>query len=167
MHDAVDRVLEQWAQERPDIDVTPMAVIGRLARAEALLERRIASALGEHDLRPGEFDLLAALRRSGAPHRLTVGAMLASTMVTSGAITHRLDRLVAKGLVTRELDPGNRRSVIVTLTARGLDVVDAALVSHVDNERELLSSLGDDERRQLAELLRTLLLGLGDVAPPR
>lgn len=162
MQDAVDRVLTQWAKERPDLDVSPMAVIGRISRAEAILDRRIAAILAEYDLLPGEFDLLAALRRAGAPHRLTVGEMLTSTMVTSGAITNRLNRLVAKDFVTRETDPGNRRSVLVTLTARGLATVNGALVSHVENERTLLASLSADEQVQMSGLLRKLLSGLGD-----
>lgn len=162
MPDAVDRVLTQWAKERPELDVSPMAVIGRISRAEAILDRRIAAVLAEHDLLPGEFDLLAALRRAGAPHRLTVGEMLASTMVTSGAITNRLNRLVTKGFVARETDPDNRRSVIVTLTSRGLATVDDALVRHVENERTLLAALSNDEQAQMVALLRKLLGGLGD-----
>jgi DNA-binding MarR family transcriptional regulator len=162
MPDAVDRVLSQWAKERPGLDVSPMAVIGRISRAQAILDRRIAAVLAEHDLLPGEFDLLAALRRAGAPHRLTVGAMLASTMVTSGAITNRLNRLVGKGFVTRETDPDNRRSVIVTLTPQGLATVDDALVSHVENERTLLAALSDDDQAEMIGLLRKLLDGLGD-----
>jgi len=163
MPDAVDRVLAQWAKERPELDVSPMALIGRISRAEAILDRRIAAVLAEHDLLPGEFDLLAALRRAGSPHRLTVGEVLASTMVTSGAITNRLNRLVAKGFVTRETDPENRRSVIVTLTPQGLATVNDALVSHVENERALLAALDDDEQSQMIGLLRKFLEGLGDV----
>ncbi|MCS6548315.1 MarR family transcriptional regulator [Curtobacterium flaccumfaciens pv. flaccumfaciens] len=164
MEDAVDRVLAQWGRERPDLDVRAMAVIGRIGRAEAILDRRVGAVLAEHDLLPGEFDLLATLRRSGSPHRLAVGQMLAATMVTSGAVTNRLNRLVAKGYVTRETDPANRRSVLVTLTDHGLKVVDAALARHVENERALLGTLSSDEEQQLAGLLRKLLLGLGDGA---
>lgn len=164
MEDAVDRVLAQWGRERPDLDVRAMAVIGRIGRAEAILDKRVGAALAEHDLLPGEFDLLATLRRAGSPHRLAVGQMLASTMVTSGAVTNRLNRLVAKGFVTRETDPTNRRSVLVTLTDHGLAVVDAALARHVENERALLGALSSAEEHQLAGLLRKLLLGLGDGA---
>lgn len=164
MEDAVDRVLAQWGRERPDLDVSAMAVIGRIGRAEAILDKRVGAALAEHDLLPGEFDLLATLRRAGSPHRLAVGQMLASTMVTSGAVTNRLNRLVSKGFVTRETDPTNRRSVLVTLTGRGLTVVDAALARHVENERALLDALSSAEEQQLAGLLRKLLLGLGDGA---
>ena len=162
MQDAVDRLLAQWARERPDVDVRPMAVIGRVSRAEALLDRGIAAVLAEHHLLPGEFDLLAALRRSGTPYRLTVGQILATTMVTSGAITNRLNRLTTKSYVRREPDPENRRSVIVTLTDRGLATIDTALTDHVDNEHRLLNALTDREQQQLADLLRKLLLALGD-----
>lgn len=162
--DAVDRVLTQWHHERPDLDVSAMGVIGRISRAGALLDRRIAKTLADYDLHPGEFDLLATLRRSGAPHRLTVGQLLKSTMVTSGAVTHRLNRLADKQLVARDLDPDNRRSVIVTLTAKGLDLIDQALPAHVDNEQRQLACLTKQKQAALAELLRELLLGLGDSA---
>lgn len=162
MSDAVDRVLAQWHAERPDLDVSAMGVIGRISRASALLERRIGKALAEYDLQPGEFDLLATLRRSGAPYRLTVGQLLKSTMVTSGAVTHRLNRLDDKRLVTRDFDPRNRRSVIVALTEQGLAVVDRALPAHVDNEQKQLAGLTMQKRAALAGLLRDLLLGLGD-----
>lgn len=164
MLDAVDRVLAQWAAERPDVDVSPMGIIGRISRAEALLDRKIADVLSIHGLQPGEFDLLAALRRAGSPHRLTVGALLGSTMVTSGAITNRLNRLVTKGFVNRETDPDNRRSVIVTLTDKGLATVDAALLRHVENERAQLAALSTSEQQHLGGLLRKLLIGLGDAS---
>lgn len=160
--DAVDRVVAQWHRERPDLDVSAMGVIGRISRVSALLDRRIAKTLAGYDLHPGEFDLLATLRRSGAPHRLTVGQLLKSTMVTSGAVTHRLNRLDDKQLVTRDLDPSNRRSIIVTLTKKGLDLVDEALSAHVDNEQRQLACLTKQKQEALAELLRELLLGLGD-----
>lgn len=162
--DAVDRVLTQWHNERPDLDVSAMGVIGRISRASALLDRRISKTLADYDLQPGEFDLLATLRRSGAPHRLTVGQLLKSTMVTSGAVTHRLNRLNHKQLVTRDLDPSNRRSVIVALTKKGLDLVDEALLAHIDNEQHQLACLTKQKQKALAELLRELLLGLGDSA---
>lgn len=164
MSDAVDRVLIQWQDERPDLDVSAMAVIGRISRASALLDRRIGRTLAAYDVQPGEFDLLATLRRSGAPYRLTVGQLLKSTMVTSGAVTHRLNRLDDKQLVTRDLDPNNRRSVIVTLTKKGLDLVDRALPAHVDNEQRQLACLTRQKQEALADLLRELLVGLGDSA---
>lgn len=163
MRDSVDALLDQWALERPDLDTSPMAVVGRISRASRLLEQQVAQVLEAEGLAAGEFDLLATLRRSGAPYRLTPGRLVGSAMVTSGAITARLDRLVEKGLVTRETDPDNRRSVLVTLTGKGKRLVDRALVAHVANEDRLLEPLAARDREQLARLLRRLLVGLGDV----
>ncbi|OZF04379.1 MarR family transcriptional regulator [Rhodococcus sp. 15-2388-1-1a] len=160
VRDAVDRILQQWTVERPDVDVSPMAVIGRISRAASVLDKRIQVTLAEYGLQPGEFDLIATLRRTGAPHRLTVGQLLDSAMVTSGAITNRLNRLTDKGLIEREIDPTNRRVVIVQLTAAGISAVDAALPAHVANEEALLTSLTPGERSQLAALLKRLLLDI-------
>jgi DNA-binding MarR family transcriptional regulator len=159
--DAVDRIVQQWRAERPDVDVGPMEVIGRISRAASVLDRRTQAVLAEFGLQPGEFDLIATLRRAGSPHRLTVGQLLDSVMVTSGAVTHRLNRLTDKGLVEREIDPTNRRVVIVQLTQAGIAAVDAALPAHVGNEEALLGSLNPDERSELAGLLKRLLLDLG------
>jgi DNA-binding MarR family transcriptional regulator len=158
--DAVDRILQQWKVERPDVDVSPMAVIGRIGRAASILDKRVQATLAEYGLQPGEFDLVATLRRAGAPHRLTVGQLLDSAMVTSGAITNRLNRLTDKGLIEREIDPTNRRVVIVQLTPAGISAVDAALPAHVANEEVLLASLTPDERSQLATLLKRMLLDI-------
>lgn len=159
--DAVDRIVQQWHTERPEVDVSPMAVIGRIGRAASALDKRIQAVLSEFGLQSGEFDLIATLRRAGAPYRLTVGQLLDSAMVTSGAVTHRLNRLTDKGLIEREIDPSNRRVVIVQLTPAGVAAVDAALPAHVANEETLLRSLNPDERSQLADLLKRLLLDLG------
>lgn len=158
MEDAVDRLLEQWRTERPDIDASPMGVVGRLSRASRVLERSLHEEFARHGLMPGEFDILATLRRAGPPFQLTAGALARSAMVTSGAITNRVDRLVAKGLTTREVDPANRRTVLIGLTSRGRSVVDAALPNHVRNEVALLTPLTPKEQVQLAGLLRKLLL---------
>jgi DNA-binding MarR family transcriptional regulator len=162
VRDRVDEVLDQWAVERPDLDVSPMAVIGRLSRATRLVERAVNEALEAEGLQSGEFDILATLRRSGTPFQLTPGALVTASMVTSGAVTARLDRLVEKGLVTREVDPANRRSVIVTLTRSGRRLVDRVVEVHVANEERLLAPLSARDRERLAGLLRTLLVGLGD-----
>ncbi|MEU8827462.1 MarR family transcriptional regulator [Streptomyces sp. NPDC048636] len=162
MRDNVDRLLDQWKTERPDIDPAPMGVVGRISRAEGLLALRLRDHFATHDLQRWEFDILATLRRSGVPFRLTAGALVESSMVTSGAITNRIDRLVARGLVTRETDPGNRRSVLITLTDEGLRLVDVAVTTHVANEEKLLAPLSGREQDQLAGLLRKLLVGLGD-----
>lgn len=158
--DHVDEVLHQWRREHPELDVSPMGVIGRISRVSATLDRRIATVMAEHDLQPGEFDLLATLRRSGPPYQLTVGGLLESVMVTSGAVTNRLNRLVEKGLVSRDVDPENRRSVIVALTDTGLRRVEAALIDHVENERTCLQALDADQQAALTDLLRMLLLDL-------
>jgi DNA-binding MarR family transcriptional regulator len=167
VQDHVDSVLAQWARERPDLDATPMGVVGRVSRAARLLERGVDRVLDEHGVGGGEFDILATLRRSGPPYRLTPGALVRSSMVTSGAVTARLDRLAAKELVTRETDPGNRRSVLVTLTARGRRLVDRVVEAHVANEEALLAPLSRRDRDQLAGLLRRLLVGLGDAGDDR
>lgn len=165
MGDNVDRVLEQWRAERPDLEASPMGVVGRIQRASRLLEHGLSEHFASHDLQLWEFDILATLRRSGPPYRLTASALSDSSMVTSGAITNRVDRLEARGLVTRETDRGNRRFVAITLTETGWDVIDTILTHHVANEAHLLASLSADEQQQLAALLRTLLIGLGDEPP--
>jgi DNA-binding MarR family transcriptional regulator len=165
MGDHVDRVLEQWRAERPDLDVSPMGVVGRMQRASRLLERGLSDNFARYDLQHWEFDVLATLRRSGPPYQLTAGALSDSSMVTSGAITNRIDRLVTRGLVSRETDPDNRRSVIITLTDSGRTLIDDILFHHVAHEEHLLASLSAEDQRQLAMLLRTLLIGLDDVPP--
>lgn len=165
MADHVDRVLEQWRTERPDIDPTPMGVVGRIKRASRLLERKLGEHFAGHDLQLWEFDILATLRRTGPPYRLTAGALVDASMVTSGAITNRIDRLTAKGLVTRETDPASRRSVLITLTDSGRRLVDDVVADHVDLETALLTTLSPSEQEHLAALLRKLLTGLGDALP--
>ncbi|GAA1237190.1 MarR family transcriptional regulator [Prauserella halophila] len=165
MEDNVDWRLDQWRTERPDIDVTPMGSVARIQRASRLLDRALRDHFAAHDLQQWEFDVLATLRRSGAPYRLTAGQLLDSSMVTSGAITNRIDRLVGKGLVTREVDPANRRSVLITLTEPGRTLVDSVVVDHVELEATLLGGLDPREQEQLADLLRRLLIGLGDHPP--
>ncbi|MGV8912987.1 MAG: MarR family winged helix-turn-helix transcriptional regulator [Rhodoglobus sp.] len=158
MADSVDRILAQWANVRPELDVSAMGILGRLSRLTRLLERAQSEVFASHGLQPGEFDILATLLRSDAgPRGLTAGALTDSAMVTSGAITNRLDRLVTKELISREVDPENRRAVRIALTSRGATVVEAALADHVANEERLLESLGTADRRRLEKLLGTLL----------
>ncbi|WP_150249089.1 MarR family winged helix-turn-helix transcriptional regulator [Nocardiopsis deserti] len=165
MNDALDVFLSQWARERPDVDAAPMGVIGRIKRANRLLSRGIEDFFAEEGLEVWEFDVLATLRRSGAPHRLAAKELVAMAMVGSAAMTHRVDRLVDRGLVTRGVDPGNRRRVLVELTPEGLALVDRVLEGHVANELRLLGGLDAGQREQLEGLLRTLLLSLGDTLP--
>jgi DNA-binding MarR family transcriptional regulator len=159
--DAVDQVLDQWKRERPDVAVWPMGVIGRIARLSLLLDRELKEFFAEHGLERWEFDVL---RRSGRPYALTAGALNRSAMVTSGAITNRVDRLEAKGLVERVRDEGDRRSVRVRLTPRGRAKVDELLPLHAANEARLLEALAPREHEQLAGLLRGLLESLGDTS---
>ncbi|CAM3566649.1 MarR family winged helix-turn-helix transcriptional regulator [Occultella aeris] len=167
MQDAVDVRLKQWSVVRPDLDVSAMGVIGRLSRLTRLLELSLQEVFDAHGLQPGEFDLLATLRRADPESTgLTAVALARAAMRTSGAITNRLDRLVAKDLVRRDVDEANRRAILVTLTPKGRTVLDAALADHVANEERLLAALEASEREQLASLLRTLLLAHGDEAPP-
>ncbi|RAG85957.1 MarR family transcriptional regulator [Streptacidiphilus pinicola] len=164
MADHVDRVVRQWAAERPDLDVSPMEVIGRLKRLSRLVDAELKRNFAAYDLDAASFDVLATLRRSGAPYRLTPTALMQSAMVTSGAITQRLDRLEARGLVTRSLSEVDGRSREVALTGAGHALIDRALPAHVDTERGLLAGLDPAETSALVETLRTLLASLGDSA---
>lgn len=158
MEDSVDRIMAQWSTARPEVNVAAMGILGRLSRLTRRFERELQSVFSLHGLQPGEFDILATLRRADIHGSgLTAGQLAESAMVTSGAITNRLDRLVAKGLITRETDPSSRRSVRVGLTTQGTKTIDAALHDHVANEERLLESLTASQRGQLEELLRSLL----------
>jgi len=156
--DAVDRVVAQWARERPELDTGPMAVIGRLHRLGALLDAELRTVFAEADLGNGDFDVMATLRRAGEPFRLSPGELSDSTMVTSGAVTKRVDRLVAKGLVRRTVSASDARGREIQLTAKGRKLTDELVVRHWDNEDRLLRALSPEERTQLAGLLRRLLL---------
>jgi len=156
--DHVDRILAQWARERPDLDASPMGVIGRLRRLDRHVGRAVEAALATAGLNGWEFDVLATLRRSGAPHALSPGALLDSLMITSGTMTNRLDHLERAGLVRRSPNPEDRRGLLIELTPAGLERVNRALDVHLENEHRLLSGLSPAERDQLAGLLRRLLL---------
>jgi DNA-binding MarR family transcriptional regulator len=162
MNDAVDVFLDQWARERPDLDVSPMALIGRVQRLHHLLVRGLEEYFATEGLEVWEFDVLGTLRRSGAPYSLTPKELVRMTMVGSAAMTNRVDRLVKRGLVSREVDPENRRRTLVTLMPAGKELVDKAVQGHLANEMRLLEALDEDERARMVELLRTLLLSLGD-----
>ncbi len=156
--DHVDLIVEQWERERPDVDVSAMAVIGRIARLDKAIRPLLDTVFARHDLESWEFDVLATLLRSGAPHQLTPGQLLESVMVTSGAMTNRIDRLEQRGLVERVKNPDDGRQVLVTLTATGDEVVSAALVDHAANERTILGGLDQADQEQLVDLLRRLSL---------
>ncbi|RKS07340.1 DNA-binding MarR family transcriptional regulator [Nocardiopsis sp. Huas11] len=162
MNDAVDVFLDQWGRERPDLDVSPMGLIGRVQRLNRLLVRGLEEYFVTQGLELWEFDVLGTLRRSGAPYALTPKELVRMTMVGSAAMTNRVDRLVKRGLVSREVDPENRRRTVVSLTPEGLELVDVAVKGHVANEERLLEGLDGGERARMVELLRTLLLSLDD-----
>jgi DNA-binding MarR family transcriptional regulator len=157
MEDEVDRLLEAWRRERPDLDVAPMEVLSRVSRLARHLDRARGQAFATHGLEPWEFDVLAALRRAGSPYQLSPGRLLKETLVTSGTMTNRVDRLAARGLVERLPDPHDRRGVLVRLTGAGRVTVDGAFEALLDAERELLADLPAKDRTQLAALLRTLM----------
>lgn len=157
-HDDVDRLVAAWRRERPDLDVSPLEVLSRVTRLARHLDRARRRVFASHDLEPWEFDVLTALRRAGAPYELSPGKLLTQTLVTSGTMTNRIDRLAAKGLVERRPDPTDRRGVRVRLTDRGRERVDDALGGLLEHERELLRNLDEADRRRLAELLRDLML---------
>lgn len=165
-HDYVDQLIAQWGRQRPSINVAPMGVIGRISRLSRLLERQIEDLFAAHGLQGGRFDVLAALVRAGEPHRLTPTQLYNSLLVSSGAITNRIDRLVDEGLVTRRSNASDRRSMPVQLTEAGSDLLDQALIAHVKNEEELLAALEPRERELLAGLLRKWLVALGDQDQP-
>lgn len=153
----MDRIVAQWRRERPDLNTAPLGLFGRLFRAAQLTDTALGEMLVEHGLQTGWFDLLAALRRAGAPYELNPTQLMRATMLSSGGMTKRLDRMVDAGLVERRPDPGDRRGTLVGLTRRGKTVIDKAVDAHLSNEERLLRSLSSAERRNLDELLRTLL----------
>jgi len=158
--DEVDDLVAAWHSERPDLDVDPLQVLSRVSRLARHLDRARRAAFLGHGLETWEFDVLSALRRQGAPYQLSPGALLRTTLVTSGTMTNRVDRLAEAGLVRREPDPQDRRGVLVTLTPAGVDRVDAALADLLRNEHSLLSGLSQADRQTLADLLRVLLAPL-------
>ena len=162
-HDHVHDVLEQWRREKPELDRRPMGVIGRLSRLAQLLQLELEPVFAAHELNGGEFDVLAALRRSGRPYRLTPTELSRALMVTSGGMTKRLSALESRGLIRRNADPTDGRSSIVTLSADGRRLVDSVVEDHVANEERLLSGLDSEQRAALAELLEALAVSLGDV----
>lgn len=155
--DRVDSILAQWRRERPDLNPSPMGVVGRISRAAQILSRALEATFATFELNGGEFDVLATLRRTGPPFRLTPTALFTELMLSSGAMTNRLDRLERADLIARLPDLADRRGTLVELTPKGRELVDAAVAAHLDNEHRLLAALSDAEQEQLADLLRKLL----------
>jgi DNA-binding MarR family transcriptional regulator len=158
--DGVDLILEQWRRERPELDHSPIGVVGRLSRLAREFEPRLEQVYREHGLEPGWHDVLATLRRTGPPYRLRPTELTDALMLTSSGTTKRLDRLEQAGLVERAPDPEDRRGTLITLTAAGRELIDSVTPAHLDNERRILGALTEAEQRRLADLLRKLALGL-------
>ncbi|WP_049567847.1 MarR family winged helix-turn-helix transcriptional regulator [Nonomuraea sp. SBT364] len=159
--DAITAMIDQWKRERPDLDATPMLVIGRLFRLTGTLDQRLRPPFSAAGLGNGDFDVLAALRRSGEPYALSAGELSRTVLVTTGAITKRVDRLEARGLVSRSVAEDDSRGRLITLTAEGAGLTDELMAVHLDNQRRLLSGLTHDEQAQLAHLLGRLAATLG------
>lgn len=158
VRDETDSLLEAWLRERPDMDVAPLSVLSRVTRLARHLDRERRAAFAGHGLEAYEFDVLSALRRSGAPYELTPGQLVRQTLVGSGTTTNRLDRLESRGLIDRRPDPEDGRVRRVRLTDRGRDHVDAAVADLLDRERRLLGGLSEPDRNTLAGLLRSVLV---------
>lgn len=160
-HQRAQFAAAQWRRELPQMDTTAMQLVGQLGTVAQLMARDWLNPLfAEHGLQPGEFDVLATLRRSGAPHALTPTALYEAAMLSSGGMTNRIDRLEAAGLIERQKHPSDRRGVLVALTQRGLALIEQLVLLHVDNERAMLASLSADEQHQLDQLLAKLLQGM-------
>jgi DNA-binding MarR family transcriptional regulator len=162
--DHVDELIEQWGRERPDLELEPMALIGRLGRVSTLVTRAVEAGFAEHGISVGEFDVLAALRRSGEPFRLRPTDLSRWLMLSPAGMTNRLDRLESAGWVQRVADPADRRSTAVQLTEPGRQLIDRAVTDHLANEARIVAALDDADRKALDRSLRTLLRHL---ASPR
>jgi DNA-binding MarR family transcriptional regulator len=155
--DDVDKILDQWRDQRPDLDTSAMGPIGRLVRLAQLLSRQMGKTFAHYDLNISSFDVLATLRRSAPPHRLSAGELMASMMITSGTMTNRIDQLEKVGLVSRTPDPNDARRALVGLTPQGYALIDQAIASHVETQTDLVSGLTEKELAQLDDLLRKLM----------
>jgi DNA-binding MarR family transcriptional regulator len=156
MDDHLDKVIAQWNAEKPGLDVSPMAVVGRLSRAAAAIDARVDRTLADHDLDPATFDVLATLLRSGPPYRISPLELSRTAMITTSAVAQRLNKLEHRGLVSRKPNPADGRSTLVELTAAGRAIVEAALPHHLDTERNIVGALTPLEQAQLAALLEKI-----------
>jgi DNA-binding MarR family transcriptional regulator len=160
--DIVDEVVQQWRTERPDLDAMPLAVVGRILRLAGHLEQRANEVLKPFDLAVWAFDVLGTLRRSGPPYAMTPSQLIRSTMLSSGAMTNRVDRLEEMGFVERRRSSEDRRSLQVCLTAKGLKLVDEAAPVRLQEAKHALRGISVQDRKILADLLRKMMLGLED-----
>ena len=156
--DHVDNILKQWQQERPDLDVAPMGTIGRIKRLNQALMRAMEKTWAKYGLTDASFDVLATLRREGAPYALSPGDLMASTMVTSGTMTHRINQLEKVGLVERVKNPADGRGFLISLSQRGFDLIDEAVAAHVETQAQLVSGLTKEQQVQLDDLLKQFLM---------
>ncbi len=161
-NDEVDRIVAAWREERPDLDFSPLEVLSRVGRLSRILDRERRRAFSRSELEVWEFDVLAALRRAGKPYQMSPKSLLQQTLVSSGTMTNRIDRLVDRGLVKRLEDPNDGRGVLVEMTNAGLTRVDAAITRLVDAEAALLGTLPRSEQKRLATALRSLSLTLDE-----
>ncbi|HAM28166.1 MAG TPA: MarR family transcriptional regulator [Microbacteriaceae bacterium] len=157
-HDEVDRIVGAWVRERPDLDFAPLQVLSRVGRLAKHLDRARRAAFTASELESWEFDVLSALRRAGRPYQLSPKALLQQTLVSSGTMTNRIDRLVERNLVERRTDPNDGRGILVTMTPFGQSSVDAAISRLLESEGELLDALSPIDQERLAALLRKLSL---------
>ena len=158
--DRIDKITTQWNQERPDLDVTAMGLIGRFSRITKCLSQEMGKTFAKHGLNSARFDVLATLRRSGPPYALSPGDLLATMMVTSGTMTNRIDQLEKTGLVERIGNPEDGRSVTISLTKKGFGIIDATVTEHVATQTRLTASLSEKETVALKELLSKFLQDL-------
>jgi DNA-binding MarR family transcriptional regulator len=158
--DRVDEIVAEWRRERPDLDPSPIEIIGRIHRLGDALRERLVAVYRQYGLGEGEFDVLAALRRAGEPFERAPGDLAAHTMVTTGAMTKRIDRLEAEGLVARRPSDTDGRARVVALTPRGRDLVDAVIVAHLDNERRLVDLVDPADRPALRRILASWITAL-------
>lgn len=155
--DKIDAILAQWQQQRPDLDMGPMGPIGRLKRCAALLQPKLDRVFSEYGLSFWEFDVLATLRRSGAPYCLAPTELFSTLMITSGTMTHRMNQLEKRGLIERLANPEDARSKLVKLSGEGLQLIDKTVEAHIENERKIVADLSESQLQQIDDSLRTLL----------
>ncbi|MBZ5486249.1 MarR family transcriptional regulator [Halomonas aquamarina] len=158
--DHVDKILAQWQQQRPDLNVAPMGTLGRLKRLNHVLMRAMEKTWAHYGLNESSFDVLATLRREGAPYALSPSDLMASTMVTSGTMTHRLQQLEKAGLIERVKNPDDGRGFLISLSGKGFALIDEAVAAHTETQARLVNGLSDKQRSQLDDLLKRLLAGL-------
>lgn len=158
--DRIDRITEQWQRERPDLDVSPMGLIGRLGNINLHLSREMEKVFAQFDLSASSFDVLATLRRAGEPYTLSPGEMLSTLMVTSGTMTNRIDQLEKAGRVIRKVNPEDGRGFLVSLTPEGLELINRVIEAHVDNQKRLVAGLSPQQQQALNQLLKVFLNSL-------